>query len=132
MRLGTVTRNIHRNDEIDIDLVARRDLDKASVTQVQPKEDVGLDGFIAGGPEGNPRKEEGKRCWTLQYAGFHLDVLHAVPDQISGGTGISITDTEVRRWLPSNPIGFAVWFHTVMRTEWLAKRALAVAGGGHR
>ena len=127
MRLGTVTRNIHRNDEIDIDLVARRDLDKSSVTQAQLKEDVGagLEQFIASDPEGDPGKEEGKRCWTLQYAGFHLDVLPALPDQISGGTTISITDTEVRRWLPSNPIGFAAWFHNVMRTEWLAKRVLA-------
>ena len=38
MRLGTVTRNIHRNDEIDIDLVARRDLQKSSISQAELKE----------------------------------------------------------------------------------------------
>ena len=131
MRLGTVTRNIHRNDEIDIDLVARRDLEKASVTQAQLKDDVGtgLDLFIKAGPEGDPRKEEGKRCWTLQYPGFHVDVLPALPDAGSGGSAISITDTEVQRWLPSNPIGYAEWFHNVMRAERLAltEKAMAIA-----
>ena len=42
----------------------------------------------------------------------------------TGGTGILITDTQHPPWLPSNPIGYADWFHTVMRTEWLEKRAL--------
>jgi hypothetical protein len=49
-----------------------------------------------------------------------VDVLPAVPDQEAGGTGISITDTEVREWLPSNPIGFADWFRGVMIEERLA------------
>jgi hypothetical protein len=131
MRLGTITRNIYRNDEIDIDLVARRDLAKASVTQAALKEDVGigLELFIKGQPEGSPELEEGKRCWTLQYPGFHVDVLPALPDEQAGGTGISITDTQVRAWLPSNPIGFANWFHAVMLEERtaLAKRAMTIA-----
>lgn len=131
MRLGTITRNIHRNDEIDIDLLARRDLHKTSVTQEQLKEDVGigLDLFIKAGAEGNPQKDEGKRCWTLQYGGFHLDVLPALPDEQSDGTGIIITDKDVRNWQFSNPIGYADWFHSVMRAEWLelAKRAMDIA-----
>jgi hypothetical protein len=131
MRLGTVTRNIHRNDEIDLDLVARRDLAKTGVTQAALKEDVGtgLELFVKGEPEGSPGLEEGKRCWTLQYPGFHLDVLPAVPDELAGGTGISITDTEVRRWLPSNPVGFANWFQAVMLEERvaLAKAAMPIA-----
>lgn len=98
MRLGTVTRNIHRNDEIDIDLVARRDLSKTSITQGELKADTGhgLDLFVKSGPEGNPSKDEGKRCWTLLYPGFHLDVSPALPDEKDGTTGIIITDTEVR------------------------------------
>ena len=131
VRLGTITRNIHRNDEIDINLVARRDLDKESVTQAALKEDVGagLELFIKGDPEGSPEMEEGKRCWTLQYPGFHVDVLPALPDAATGGTGISITDTEVSQWLPSNPIGYANWFHTVMREEYIAltEKAMAIA-----
>jgi hypothetical protein len=131
MRLGTITRNIHQNDDIDIDLVARRDLTKTSVTQAGLKEDLGagLDLFIKEDPEHRPRKVEGKRCWTLQYPGFHVDVLPAVPDEQARGTGISITDTKVRTWLPSNPIGFANWFHSVMREEHLAliEKRMAIA-----
>jgi hypothetical protein len=122
MRLGTVTRNIHRNDDIDIDLVARRDLAKAAVTKAELKEDVGagLELFVKTEPDGRPQLEPGKRCWTLTYPGFHVDVLPAIPGEQAGGTGISITDTEVREWLPSDPIGFAAWFHHKMKEERLA------------
>jgi hypothetical protein len=125
MRLGTVTRNIHRNDEIDIDLVALRDLAKTSITQAGLKADTGhgLDLFVKTAPEGQPKIEEGKRCWTLLYPGFHLDVLPALPDDQDSGTGIIITDTEVRAWQFSNPVGYADWFHAAMRTEWIEKRA---------
>src|SRR5215469_3668860 len=131
MRLGTVTRNINQNDEIDIDLVARRDLEKTSITQADLKANTGdgLDLFVKSGPEGYPWKEEGKRCWMLHYSGFHVDVLPALPDAEDGGTGILITDRGIRPWLPSNPIGYADWFHTVMRTEWLEKRAILVEEG---
>jgi hypothetical protein len=131
MRLGTVTRNIHKNDDIDIDLVARRDLARTSVTQASFKEDVGaaLDLFLKKEPEGQPQLEPGKRCWTLKYPGFHVDVLPALPGEVRGGTGIIITDTTVCRWLPSNPIGFASWFHGVMREEHrtLIEKRMAIA-----
>jgi hypothetical protein len=56
-------------------------------------------------------------------------VLPALPDEQVGGTGISITDTTIRRWLPSNPIGFAGWFRDVMREERLAliEKRMAIA-----
>jgi hypothetical protein len=131
MLLGTITRNIHRNDDIDIDIVARRDLAKTSVTQAALKEDVGagLELFTKEEPEGSPRMKEGKRCWTLKYPGSHVDVLPAVPDEQVGGTGISITDTKARLWLPSNPIGYATWFHDVMHEEHVAivEKRMAIA-----
>lgn len=131
MRLGTVTRNIHRNDEIDINLVARRDLRRTSITQTELKVDTGygLDLFIKSGPEGLPSNDEGRRCWTLLYPGFHLDVLPALPDGEDNGTGILITDTELHPWLPSNPIGYADWFQAVMREEWLDERAVLAKKG---
>lgn len=131
MRLGTITRNYHRNDEIDIDLVARRDQPKQSISQADLKEDagLGLEKFVLSEPEGSPALDEGKRCWTLHYAGFHLDVLPALPNPaVRSGTAIIITDTELVRWQPSNPIAYADWFHKVMAKEFedklvvLAKR----------
>jgi hypothetical protein len=120
MRLGTVTRNIHQNDEIDIDLVARRDQPKESTTQAELKTDtgVGLQKFVLGQPEGAPDLDEGKRCWTLNYTGFHLDVLPALPNiDASSESAIIITDKEVLRWQFSNPIAYADWFHHVMAKE---------------
>ena len=89
MRLGTITRNIHRNDDIDIDLVARRDLAKASVTQAGSRRTSapGLELFVKDEPEGAPQLEPGKRCWTLKYPGSHLDVLPACPTSKPAGPG---------------------------------------------
>lgn len=120
MRLGTVTRNIHRNDEIDIDLVALRDMPKTATTQAGLKADTGtgLTHFVNSRPEGLPTLGEGKRCWTLDYSGFHLDVLPSLPDvDASSDTGIIITDTQVRNWKYSDPVGYANWFHTQMEKE---------------
>ena len=43
--------------------------------------------------------------------------------------GILVTDTRLRRWLPSNPIGYADWFHAVMRTEQLEKHKVLAEKG---
>ena len=128
MRLGTVTRLIHRNDEYDLDIVCRRDLLKESVTQAGLKAEVGhgLELFIKSEPDGSPDlDDEGKRCWTLTYPGcqFHLDVLPALPDVKAVPDGIILTDTELRYWQYSSPIKYADWFHGVMRAEWLTRAA---------
>jgi hypothetical protein len=120
MRLGTITRNFHRDDEIDIDLVALRDQPKESTSQAELKADtgLGLEKFILGQPEGAPTLDEGKRCWTLHYPGFHLDVLPALPNLAApSNSAIIITDTQVLRWQFSNPIAYADWFHAVMAKE---------------
>ena len=62
--------------------------------------------------------DEGRRCWTLEYAeqdniGFHMDILPCVPDsKVGRPTAIAITDRQGRTydWLPSDPRGFAEWF----------------------
>ncbi len=120
MRLGTITRKYHHHDEIDIDLVARRDQAKQSISQADLKDDtgLGLEKFVLSEPEGSPTLDEGKRCWTLHYAGFHLDVLPALPNmEARSDTAIIITDTELVRWQVSNPIAYADWFRDVMAKE---------------
>ena len=69
-------------------------------------------------PQGGPALDEGKRCWTLHYPGFHLDVLPALPNlSAPSDSAIIITDTEVVCWQFSNPIAYADWFHEVMAKE---------------
>lgn len=128
MRLGTVTRVIHRNDEYDLDAVCRRDLAKTSISQAGLKEEVGdaLDLFVKSEPDGLPSRDEGKRCWTLHYLGqpFHLDVLPSLPDPDEEPNGIILTDTTLWKWQHSNPIDYADWFYLRMKTEWEYRRAI--------
>jgi len=128
MRLGTVTRVIHRNDEYDLDAVCRRDLDKMSISQAGLKEEVGdaLDLFVKSEPDGLPSRDEGKRCWTLHYLGqpFHLDILPSLPDPDEEPNGIILTDTTLWKWQHSNPIDYADWFYLRMKTEWEHRRAI--------
>lgn len=127
-RLGTVVRPVVRRDEYDIDLVCLRHVAKESITQERLKSDVGgvLALYVAkrrgvsGGPTG---LSAGKRCWTLSYPGFHMDVLPSIPDPDSRGSGILITDRDLRSWQYSDPIGYAAWFHGRMAVEFAEKRA---------
>jgi Cyclic GMP-AMP synthase DncV-like, nucleotidyltransferase domain len=126
IRLGTVVQPINPHDDYDIDLVCRRDLAKESTTQAALKGDVGrgLGLYVASGPDGTPTREEGKRCWTLDYPfePFHMDVLPALPDTAATPNGILLTDRELREWQHSNPIDYASWFHQRMRQEFVSLR----------
>jgi Cyclic GMP-AMP synthase DncV-like, nucleotidyltransferase domain len=128
IRLGTMVRPIAEGAEYDVDLVCRRDVAKASTTQAELKAEVGdgVAAYIAAGADGDPHREEGKRCWTLVYPRepFHMDVLPAVPNQEALPNGILLTDRDFRLWLPSNPVDYATWFRTRMEREYAEKRAI--------
>lgn len=121
-RLGTVTRRIHHNDDIDIDLVATRDISKESISQQDLKMDAGRAvRKYADDCAPLPDVDESDRCWTLTFAGMHMDVLPAL-DEPDGSEGILITDRAVRAWQPSNPRGYADWFHSQVAPELYARR----------
>ena len=134
-RLGTMIKPFNDADQYDIDLVCElKALKKENVTQKQLKAMVG-DRLKENEPY---RKilEEGKRCWTLQYAEstrFHMDILPAIPDdeinaiarEIGANlaeSAILITDRELYHGQRSNPIGYAEWFKERMRVQFDAKR----------
>lgn len=125
-RLGTVVQPINPRDDYDIDLVCRRDLDEESTTQAELKLDVGkgLYLYVASGPDGNPTRAEGKRCWTLDWPRerFHMDVLPAIPDAEGVLNAILLTDKDLRQWQHSNPIDFASWFEGRMHEEFVQLR----------
>jgi hypothetical protein len=128
IRLGTMVRPIAEGADYDVDLVCRRDIAKVSTTQNALKADVGggVAAFVATGPEGAPRQREGNRCWTLNYPDepFHMDVLPALPDENAPPNGIVVTDRNYVRWLPSNPVDFATWFHAQMERQLAETRAV--------
>jgi hypothetical protein len=85
--------------------------------------------------------EEGRRCWTLNYADgvqFHMDILPSIPDGSSfklllesrgysndwAEQAIAITDNTLpnysrldNNWPRSNPRGYAEWFKLQMKTQ---------------
>lgn len=121
--LGTVVRNVHRNDDIDIDMVAMRDVDRATVSQAELKADSGIAVTAFASKFGDtPGISECHRCWTLQWPGMHLDLLPALPNREPGESGLWITDKDVRQWLQSDPAGYAIWFQRQMEQQLLEER----------
>ena len=125
-RLGTVVRPISEKDQYDIDLVYLQDVKKGSLSQADLKNRAGVDllSYVQAGPDGHPKLEEGKRCWTLEYTldPFHMDVLPAIPDPEDGGDGILLTDKDLKLWQHSNPIGYSEWFRRRMIDEFARLR----------
>ena len=83
--LGTVIRPIGDTDEFDLDLVCTLNGAKSDFTMADLKNAVGTE--IKSYAQANNMHndpEDGRRCWTLQYAdeaSFHMDVLPALPDE---------------------------------------------------
>jgi len=141
-RLGTVVRPFKEDKEAeyDIDLVCQIPIAKESTTAKKLKQVVG-DKLKEDASYDNMLDEEGRRCWTLEYAkdkdgiGFHMDVLPSIPMSDSGRLilkgrlpnaeyykhAIEITDldkkNQVYSWPDggSNPEGFAQWFDDVKK-----------------
>ncbi|MFD4032043.1 cyclic GMP-AMP synthase DncV-like nucleotidyltransferase [Streptomyces sp. NPDC058637] len=117
--LGTVVRPSTETGEYDIDLVCQLPLQKDSTAKEELKQRVG-DQLVAyrrwkqrqGHTDGPDSLEARRRCWTLGYPGFHLDVLPAIPDEEHPPTGIFLTDKKLYKWQNGNPRGYADWFHT--------------------
>ncbi len=146
-RLGTVIKPISDAEEYDIDLVCELGLSKDQVSQKQLKELVGYE--IKGYARANNMKshpEEGRRCWTVNYADgaqFHMDILPAIPDGSSfklllesrgysndwTDQAIAITDNTLPNyswldtdWPRSNPRGYAEWFKLQMKIQFETMR----------
>jgi hypothetical protein len=126
--LGTVIKPISNKDEYDIDLVCfLTDLKMQDTSQQDLKRIVG-NRLKQNGIYNRLIDEEGRRCWTLNYADeFHMDILPAIPDeecQINEDYQInrelyddSILITDKKKidrgdldWPKSNPKGYIKWF----------------------
>lgn len=83
-RLGTVIRPYRNSQEADYDIDQVCEIKGKDTSAQQLKHDVG-DRLKENGDYKRMLDEEGRRCWTLQYAspddlaGFHLDILPSRP-----------------------------------------------------
>jgi len=118
--LGTATRPVNDKHEYDIDLVCLLK-NGSTLPPDQIKRLVG-DRLKAHGTYRNMLEKEGKRCWTMQYDEFHMDILPCVPKDLyyvePHCTAIRLThknesgDYETRF---SNPHAYRVWFEDQMK-----------------
>jgi len=54
--------------------------------------------------------ERKNRCVRLNYVvSFHLDILPACPDRLSGGTCIVVPTARHEAGKPATPLGYAAW-----------------------
>lgn len=138
--MGTVIRPLNNSEEYDVDLICEfAGLAKSQLTQERLKELLGdeIKAYRLSKKMVKP-VDEGRRCWTLNYADgaqFHMDIVPALPnaeasrklleerrfDVSLAGTAIVITDNERANyrvvsndWPRSNPKGYLAWFRSRM------------------
>jgi hypothetical protein len=127
--LGTVVKPL-TGDDYDLDAVVRLVGTKASWSPATLKAAVGRR-LTESADYSGMLQEEGRRCWTLQYAsetkqhGFHLDLLPSIfaatiSQQDVGDTSLAITNRRadgVVEWKGSDPEGYADWFAEQAKTQ---------------
>ena len=120
--LGTVIRPVSDEDEYDIDLVCLLK-NAAGKSEAEIKKIVG-DRLCENKTYLSMLEPEGKRCWTLCYEEFHMDILPCVPNNRyyiePYLTEIKLTHKlESGRYIPkySNPYKYHEWFEERMRVR---------------
>ena len=131
MNLGTVIKPIDDTDDYDMDLVCLLKNGRAlSLSKI--KNLVGAR-LKANDTYAKKLEKEGKRCWTMQYAEFHMDILPCVPAKGEfiepKQTDIKLThknDAGVYEARFSNPYAYHLWFESQMKDVlWAEKCAFA-------
>lgn len=132
MNLGTVIKPISDEDDYDIDLVCLlkngselRAAEIKGIVGKRLKEHKTYKGML---------ESEGKRCWTLRYDEFHMDILPCVPKDTyyiePGRTELRLThknDDGTYEDKYSNPAKYKLWFEERMQSILLeSKRSLAI------
>lgn len=122
MALGTMIKPLSsdKNGEYDVDLVCQltngEHLCEAEVKQIVGKR------LKESSRYSQMMDPEGKRCWTLNYAGFHMDILPCTPVLSAGiSTAIRITekkDKDLYEEGISDPKGYLEWFTRKMRNTY--------------
>ena len=133
--LGTVIKPISEEDDYDIDLVCLlKKGHELNLSDYQIKNCVG-DRLKEHEVYKDKLEKEGKRCWTLSYNEFHMDILPCIPNNLvfskkEHKTEIHLTQKIApSNYVPhySNPEGFLEWFESCMKDTLLeAKMAKVV------
>lgn len=119
MALGTMIKPLSsdKNREYDVDLVCQltngNNLNNAEVKQI-----VG-ERLKESSRYSQMMDSEGKRCWTLNYTDFHMDILPCTPNSPTEfSTAIRITEKKDKNIYESgisDPKGYLKWFTSKMQ-----------------
>ena len=108
--LGTTVKPLD-HEEFDVDLVFHLTTANEGLQQAAVKNAVGS--RFTESKVYRAMLEEYKRCWRLNYAEetkLHLDITPAVKNSKCANGGLCVTDHELKKWYPTNPKGYIVWF----------------------
>ncbi len=127
LNLGTVIKPISDKDDYDIDLVCVLN-NHPTLTAKQTKLLVG-NRLKENDLYYGKIKNEGKRCWTLEYDEFHMDILPCLPKSLlfdkSINSDIRITQKDssgIYSFKESNPFRYHEWF--IIQTQKRISKAL--------
>lgn len=130
MALGTVIRPIDDRDDYDIDLICL--LHEGRQLPLSDVKNIVGDRLKEHERYSRMLEKEGKRCWTLHYDEFHMDILPCVPRRFYQEpyfTEIMLTHKNEDGWYEarySNPYAYRKWFESRMETIlFQAKRVYA-------
>lgn len=133
MGLGTLVRPISSDEEgdYDVDLVCL--LKNGSYLSAKDIKQIVGKRLSEGERYKSRLDEEGKRCWTLKYPDFHMDILPSVP-QLNQSTIFDRKNTEIRLTNKeeegvysdkiSNPKAYREWFIEQMEVTFLKRREI--------
>ncbi len=129
MNLGTVIKPIDDSDDYDVDLVCLlKDGKFLPLTDI--KNLVG-DRLKENATYKKMLESEGKRCWTMQYDEFHMDILPCVPYKGEfiepKHTDIKLThknEAGIYEERYSNPYAYHIWFENRMKDVLLQEKTL--------
>lgn len=127
MNLGTVVRPLDESDDYDMDLVCL--LENGSNLPLKDIKSIVGNRLKENKLYRSKLEEEGKRCWTMEYEIFHMDILPCVPKDTyflePYMTSIKLThkladDMYVAKY--SDPYAYHKWFESRMKDILLLKR----------
>lgn len=132
MNLGTVIKPIDDRDDYDMDLVCLLEngihLSLADIKNLVGNRLKQHSSYC------HRLEKEGKRCWTMQYDEFHMDILPCVPKDVvfiePGLTAIKLTHKEEDgTYSPrfSDPYAYHRWFESRMSVILMAEKRMFAA-----
>lgn len=128
LNLGTVIKPLKsdQNGSYDIDLVCKLE-EGYHLSSKEVKKIIGKR-LKESSRYSEKLDEEGKRCWTLNYADFHMDILPCIPNYANKqSTIIKITeknDDNEYNFSLSNPKGYKKWFVGEMQSVFNESRSI--------